>query len=56
MRRAGRAIPRLCSKTFPIEIALLESFQAVRDLVTIILTGVLVKGHSAIYEIDPSFS
>jgi hypothetical protein len=32
MRRAGRAIPRVCGKTFLIESVLLESFQAVNDL------------------------
>jgi hypothetical protein len=34
MRRAGRAIPRVCGKTFLIESVLLESFQAVNDLVS----------------------
>jgi hypothetical protein len=38
MRRAGRAIPRVCGKTFLIESVLLESFQAVNDLVTLTLT------------------
>ena len=32
IRRAGRAIPQVCAKTFLIGIVLLESFQAVRDL------------------------
>src|SRR5579863_1161924 len=30
--RAGRAIPSVCPKTFPIHTVLLESFQAVKDL------------------------
>src|SRR5437773_1224058 len=31
--RAGRAIPQVCAQTFLIGIVLLESFQAVKDLV-----------------------
>jgi hypothetical protein len=33
MRRAGRAIPKVCAKTFPNGIVLLELLQAVTDLV-----------------------
>src|SRR6266849_3316069 len=32
MRRAGRATPQGCAKTFPIGSVLLESFQAVQEL------------------------
>jgi hypothetical protein len=32
MRRAGRAIPKVCAKTFPNGIVLLELLQAVTDL------------------------
>jgi signal transduction histidine kinase len=42
IRRAGRAIPQVCGKTFPDGIVVLEKLQAVRDLVAQDIPDVIV--------------